>query len=470
MSSKIERSLGNDKPKKKFKMPDTYALLTFFILFAAVLTYIIPAGVYNTIEGTKFVDASSFHFVEQSPVNFFNAIFAITQGMINSGKIIFSIFIISGAFKIINDTGAIEGGIDFLSSKLQDKIIFLIPIIVSVMAVLGYMEIIVNQVIVFIPIGLVIARKLKMDPIVGLSMMYLGCYAGFIFGGMGPFTVQVAQEIAGLPALSGIGFRTVICVIAVIIATVYLMRYAKKVMADPSKSALGTADFDWAVDVHEGVVTEFTGKHKIILVGIFVTFGIYIYGALNYGWSINQLNTVTIILAIIAGIINRMSMDEMSKSFVDGCRMATYSAILIGFATAISVVLTKGNVIHTIINYAAVPLTSASKTVSAVLIFYFNWIFNFFVPSGSGQAAVVMPILAPLGEVIGLSKQVIVSGYKYGDGITNLIIPTSGTLMGFIGIAKVSYDKWLKFILPLVGMWTLLSTIAVIIGAAIGWQ
>lgn len=468
MSSKENKPL--ERKKSRFKIPDTYSMLVYFILLAAVLTYIIPAGIYNNVEGTKFVDPNTFHFVEQSPVNFYNAIFSITEGMSKAGAIIFSVFLISGAFKIVNDTGAVEGGIDYLTSRLNDKVIFVIPIIVAVMSVLGYMEVIANQTIVFIPIGLVIARKLKMDPIVGLSMMYLGVYSGFIFGGMGPFTVQVAQSIVGLPLLSGIVFRTVVYVIAVLMAIIYLMRYAKKVMADPSKSALGTGDFDWAVDVQEGKVTEFTGKHKVILLGVFIAFGIYIYGTMNFKWRMGQLNTIVIILAIVSGIINRMSPEEMSKSFVEGCKMATYSAILIGFATAISIVLTKGNVIHTLIHYASIPLASTSKMVSAVLIFFFNWIFNFFVPSGSGQAAVVMPILGPLGDVIGLSKQVIVSGYKYGDGITNLIIPTSGTLMGFIGMAKVPYQKWLKFILPLIGMWTLLSMIAVMIGAAIGWQ
>jgi uncharacterized ion transporter superfamily protein YfcC len=457
------------KSVKRFQIPDTYALLVYFILLAALLTYIIPAGIYDKFPDTNTVDPNSFHFVERTPVNFYDAIMSITTGMSKGASIIFSIFLISGAFKIVNDTGAIEAGIDWLSKRLKDKIIILIPIIVTVMSVLGYLEIIVNQTVVFIPIGLIIARKLKMDPIVGLSMMYLGVYVGFVFGGMGPFTVQVAQTIAGVPVLSGIGLRTVFFIIALVATILFLMRYTKKVMDDPKSSVMGE-EYEWAVDLSENPISEFTAKHKIILIGIFAAFGIYIYGAMNLKWGMNQLNTVTIILAIASGIINKMSANKMSKSFVDGCKMATYSAILIGFATAISVVLTDGNIISTIIYYASLPLAGASKMVSGVLIFFFNWVFNFFVPSGSGQAAVVMPILAPLGDVIGLSKQVIVSGYKYGDGITNLIIPTSGTLMGFIGLAKISYDKWMKFILPLVGIWTLIATIAIIVGVAIGWQ
>lgn len=455
-----------ESQKKKFRLPDTYVLLTFFILCAAVLTYLLPAGTYEMVADTKTIDPNSFHFIDQTPVNPFGAIQAISLGMAKSASIIFTVFLVSGAFKIINDTGSIDSAIDSLSVKLQDKVIILIPIIMIAMSILGYLGIIVNQTIVFIPIGLLIARKLKMDPMVGLSMMYLATYSGFIGSGMDPFTIVVAQKISGLPILSGIVFRTIVFAIMLLTAIIFLMRYAQKVMTDPSKSILGT-DYEWAIETHQ--TADFSAKHKIILVALFLTFAFYVYGAQNLKWGMNELNTVCILLAIFSGLISGMSFDKMSKSFVDGCKMAVYSAILIGFATAISVVLSSGNVIHTIIYYCSLPLSHMSSYVSAVFIFIFNWVFNFFVPSGSGQAAVVMPILAPLGDVIGLSKQVIVSAYKYGDGITNLIIPTSGTLMGFIGLAKIPYDKWLKFITPLICVWTAIAAVSCLIGVAIGF-
>ncbi len=468
MSEPALKASGKDpKPeaKKKFKMPDTYVLLLFFILCSALLTYIMPAGTYDFFPDTKNIDPNSFHHIDNTPVNLFYAFQSITEGMIKSASIIFTVFLVSGAFKIINDTGSIDSGIDFLAQKLKDKVLILIPIVMIVMSILGYLGIIVNQTIVFIPIGLLIARKLKLDPIVGLSMMYLATYAGFIGSGMDPFTIVVAQKIAGLPILSAIVFRTVVFVIMLAAAIIYLMRYAKKVMEKPETSVLGT-DYEWAVEAHS--TYGFSTRHKIILSAIFLTFAYYVYAAQAKGWDMNELNTVVIMLAVFSGIVGKMTFDKMSKSFVDGCKMAVFSAILIGFATAISVVLTKGNIIHTIIYYASLPLKSMSTYVSAIFIFAFNWVFNFFVPSGSGQAAVVMPILAPLGDVIGLSKQVIVSAYKYGDGITNLIIPTSGTLMGFIGLAKVPYDKWLKFILPLIWIWTGIAAVAVLAGVMIG--
>lgn len=452
--------------KRKFKMPDTYVLLVFFILAAAALTYILPAGTYDMVGDTKQLDPNSFHFIDKTPVNPFQAILAISTGMTKAASIIFTVFLVSGAFKIINDTGSIDSAIDALSQRLKSKVIILIPIIMIAMSVLGYLGIIVNQTIVFIPIGLLIARKLKMDPIVGLSMMYLATYSGFIGSGMDPFTIVVAQKISGLPILSGIGYRTFIFACLLGSAIIYLMIYAKKVMEDPSKSILGT-NYEWAIEEHH--TATFSSKHKIILVALFFTFAFYIYGAQNLKWGMGELNTVTILLAIFSGLISGMKFDMMSKSFVDGCKMAVFSALLIGFATAISVVLSQGNIIHTIIYYCSMPLSHLSSYFSALFMFFFNWGFNFFVPSGSGQAAVVMPILAPLSDVIGLSKQVTVSAYKYGDGITNLIIPTSGTLMGFIGLAKIPYEKWLKFILPLIGIWTAIASAAVLIGVAIGF-
>ncbi len=457
---------STQKSKRKFKTPDTYVLLVFFILGAALLTYILPAGTYEMFEGTKTLDPNSFHFIERTPVSPFGAILSISEGMSKAASIIFTVFLVSGAFKIINDTGSIDSAIDSLAKRLKDKVIILIPIVMICMSALGYLGIIVNQTIVFIPIGLLIARKLKMDPLVGLSMMYLATYSGFIGSGMGPFTVLVAQKIAGLPLTSGIAFRTVVFVCLLSTAIIYLMRYAKKVMNDPSQSILGT-DYEWAIEEHQ--TANFSIQHKLVLVTLFLTFAVYIYGVQNYKWGLGQLNTVIILLAIFSGVVSGMPLDKMSKSFVDGCKMAVFSALLIGFATAISIVLSKGNVIHTIIYYCSMPLSHLSAYFSALFMFFFNWGFNFFVPSGSGQAAVVMPILAPLSDVIGLSKQVTVSAYKYGDGITNLIIPTSGTLMGFIGLAKVPYEKWLKFILPLIGIWTAIAATALLIGVATGF-
>jgi uncharacterized ion transporter superfamily protein YfcC len=165
-----------------------------------------------------------------------------------------------------------------------------------------------------------------------------------------------------------------------------------------------------------------------------------------------------------------MHPDDMAKSFIAGCKSMVYGALVIGFAKAITIVLTDGQIIHSIIYYMSLPLVKFGSTVSGILMFYINLIFNFFVPSGSGQAMVVMPLFAPMADVVGVTRQIAVSAYQYGDGFSNTIIPTSGVLMAALGVAKIPYEKWLKFMLPLFGLWVLIGTISIVIATAIGWS
>ena len=222
---------NTSEKKRKFKVPSSYVLLFSFVIAAAVLTYIIPAGVYDRVKnaaGTTVVDPTTFHFIQQVPVNLWNALLAIVTGFSNSQGIIFGILLTAGAFSVVIKTGAFEAGIDSLIGRLKDNVVILIPIIVIIMAILGYLEIIVNATLVFIPIGLVVAYKLKLDPVVGLAMMYLGTFGGFTFSGLSVSSVQLANGIAGLPLLDAIGFRTVVFIVMMVATILYLMRYVKK--------------------------------------------------------------------------------------------------------------------------------------------------------------------------------------------------------------------------------------------------
>ena len=247
----------------------------------------------------------------------------------------------------------------------------------------------------------------------------------------------------------------------------FQLTYVKKITLNPEKSVLGT-NYEWNVKVSDKSIA-FTAVHKIILVAVAVIFALYVYGALNLKWGLPQLVALSVILMIFSGLLAKMKADDIATLFVEGCKTAVFSVMLIGIATGISVVLTQGKIIDTIIYYFSLPLVNVSSSIAGITIFMLNWVFNFFVPSGSGQAAVVMPILAPLGDVINLSKSVIVTGYKFGDGITNFIVPTSSTLMGFIGLAGIPYEKWLKFILPLVGIQTILGCLAIIVQVMFGF-
>ncbi len=461
------------KKKSKFKVPNTYTLIVMFVIVAALLTYIIPAGQYDMHEdaatGRTLVDPSSFHFVEKDPIGIGEFLLAIPDGMQGGAGVIFLVFLVGGFFQIINDTGAIDAAISAAVNKLQDKAFLVIPIIMAIMSVLGALGIIVNAAIAFIPIGVALAKKLKLDPIVGVSIMYIGAYSGFTATPMGPFNTILGQTIAGIPVLSGFALRTVVWAILFVVSVWYTLRYAKKVKSDINNSVLD--DIEWVDKSDTAIeVKEFNWRHGLILAALAIGFITYAYGSFKLHWRLNYLSATMLAVALISGLIAKMHPDDMAKSFIAGCKSMVYGALVIGFAKSITIVLTNGKIIHSIIYYMSLPLSKVAPMISGILMFYVNLIFNFFVPSGSGQAMVVMPLLAPMADVVDVSRQIAVSAYQYGDGFSNTIIPTSGVLMAALGVAKVPYEKWLKYMLPLFGLWVLIGSITLGIATLIGWS
>ncbi|MBF4692525.1 YfcC family protein [Fusibacter ferrireducens] len=458
--------------KKKFKMPNAYTLIIMFIIVSAIATFIVPAGVYDTylddVTGKKLVDSTTYHQVERTPVGISGFLLSIPQGMMGAASMIFLVFLIGGFFQIINDTGAIDAAINVLVEKLQDKSFLVIPIVMAIMSVLGALGIIVNAVIAFIPIGIALAKKLKIDPVAGMAIMYLGAFTGTTTTPMGYYNTMLAQTISGLEPLSGFAFRSVVWFIVFVVTVIYVLRYSKKVKSDVNNSVLE----DYQHSDHSEFDVEspkFNWRHGIVLVALVAGFSIYSYGSFKLKWGIDYLSATMLAVALISGIVTKMHPDDMSISFIEGCKSMVFGALVIGFAKSITIVLTDGQIIHSIIHYMSIPLQQLPSALSAVCMFYVNLIFNFFVPSGSGQAMIVMPLQAPLADVVHVSRQVAVSAYLYGDGFSNTIIPTSGVLMGALGVAKIPWDKWLKFQLPLFGMWTLIGTVAIAVGVLIGW-
>lgn len=462
-----------EKKRKKFKVPNAYTLIVMFIIVSALATFIVPAGVYDTYldeaTGKQLVDSSSYHSVERTPVGVVGFLLSIPQGMMGAASMIFLVFLIGGFFQIINDTGAIDASINILVNKLQDKSFLVIPIVMAIMSLLGALGIIVNAVIAFIPIGLALAKKLKLDPIAGMSIMYLGAFTGTTTTPMGYYNTMLAQTISGLEPLSGFAFRSVVWFIVFVVTVVYVLRYSKKVKDDVNNSVLD--DYQHGDHSDQRIeAPKFNWRHAVVLVALVVGFSIYSYGSFKLGWGIDYLSATMLAVALISGLVTKTHPDKMSISFIEGCKSMVFGALVIGFAKSITIVLTDGQIIHSIIHYMSIPLQQLPSTLSAVCMFYVNLIFNFFVPSGSGQAMIVMPLQAPLADVVGVSRQVAVSAYLYGDGFSNTIIPTSGVLMGALGVAKIPWEKWLKFQLPLFGLWTLIGTVSIAVGVLIGWS
>ncbi len=452
---------------KKLKVPHTYTLIMMFIVTSVLLTYLIPAGVYNLIPGERMIDPASFHFVERSPVGIMGFLLSVPTGLKQSAEVIFQVFMVGGFFQVINDTNALDAAIGSTIDKLEDKALMVLPVVMFIMYILGILGVVVNSSIAFIPIGVAVAKKLKLDPVVGAAMMYLGAYAGFATTPMGPFNTLIAQSIAGLEPMSGFGLRMVVSISIMAATIIYVYRYAKRVSEDSKLSVFDEIDWDEENERSESI--KFHGKYLAVFAVMITGFVIYVYGSYNYKWGMSHLSGVMMVMAILSGIISGSHPDDMARSFIKGAQSMVYGALIIGFAKAITIVLTDGSVIHTIIHYITIPLTYLPAAISAVGMFLANLVFNFVVPSGSGQAMIVMPLMTPMAEVVNVSKQIAVSAYQYGDGFSNIIIPTSGVLMAVLGVAKIPYEKWIKFVAPLFLIWVGIGAASIVVGVMINW-
>lgn len=456
----------------KFRLPHTFVLIFGIIVLVAILTYIVPAGEFDMVEdpesGTEVIDADSYERVEQTPVPFTDIFTSIPKGMGEAGWIIFLIFIIGGSFGVINRTGAIEAGISKLVLSLKDRENLLIPVTLLIFSLGGATFGMAESTLIFIPMGVVLARSLNMDAITGMAMVFIGAMAGFSAGFLNPFTVGVAQSIAGLPLFSGIVLRIIIQVILVGVASWYIISYAQKIKRDPKKSLVYDLE-QQEQKSDESFDIDFTLRHKLVLLTVAVGFGFIIYGVTE-GWSTStDLAAIFLAIGIVSGLIGGSSPNGIAEDFIAGAKELTYGALIVGLARAIVVVLQDGTIIDTVIHGAAQLLTSLPAYLSATGMYIFQVFLNFFIPSGSGQAATTIPIMAPLGDIIGVSRQSTVLAYQLGDGFTNAIFPTSAILMAGLSIAKIPYNKWVRWVLPLMGFWIVIGIIFMIVSVLINY-
>ncbi|MBQ8089107.1 MAG: YfcC family protein [Pyramidobacter sp.] len=460
---------------KKFRMPDTYLIIVGLMIFAAILTYIIPAGVYEMVKdpntGRKIIDPNSFHYVEQNGISLLNFLRMFSFGLAKQSKMILNVVLICGCFHVVNETKGLSNFFSAVINALHDKALLLIPIVMAMFGFLGTTGALVNSTIAFVPIGLVIAAQFKMDRVFAMAVIYLSTFAGFGSSFMSINSVQVAQAIAELPILSGSEFRIAVTSIIIAVTIVYTMIYCFRVRADRSKSVLwGTPQIDFDdLDINADFTVKLKWQDLVIVALTFGSSGWFVYGALNYKWGQETMAAFMVFSAVVGGKLAGFTFEEIAKHFVAGARKVLYGVILIGFAQGIALILAEGKVIHTIVHAVAVPLSKATGPWAAVLMFWFNLIFNFFVCSASGQAAIVMPIMTPLADAVGLSRQVAVLAYQYGDGLSNTIFPVSSSLVASLAIAGVPFDKWLKFQVPLFLIWTVIASVAISVAVMIGY-
>jgi len=458
-----------NQEKKKFNVPHVYILLLALILICSVLSYIIPAGQYDMMDvgGREVVDSETYHIVESTPVSIMQFLSAVPRGMTESAQIIFFIFIIGGAFAVLEKTKAIEAGVGRLIKLLKGQTWIVLPIILVLFALGAAVFGMSEETIPFIPIFVSLCLAMGYDSITGAAIVLCGAAAGYAGAFINPFTLQVAQGIAQLPILSAMGFRVIIFIVMVIVTATFILLYANKIKKDPTKSPMYELDKarDDVYDLNN--LKEFGMREKLILLVFVGTIALLVFGVVQLGWYMDEIAALFLGMSMIVAVIGGMGMNEYALTLGKGMAEIASGALVVGFARGVLVVMTDGNILHTILHAVASLLTGLPAMISAVGMYIFQCLLNFIVPSGSGQAAVSIPIMAPLGDLVGVTRQTVCIAFQIGDGLSNIFTPTSGFFMAALAFAKIPWAKWAKWLLPLIGIQYAIGAVFVIIAQVI---
>lgn len=468
----IEASV--QKEKKKNKMLHPLVLIFFVIVVASLLTYVVPAGVYdmakNEATGRMAVVPGSYHHVDPSPVTLGTFLLSFQKGMKSASTVVGFLLLIGGAFGIVNATGAIEALmakfiVKFKSDKSKNILIAGLIFFFGICA--GSFGMAMES-LVFAPFLMALMMSLGYDALVGVSIPILGTAAGYGAAFLNPFTVGIAHSITELPMFSGMAFRVAFFIIIMIVVSLYVINYAKKIKADPTKSYCygNTYDFN---EIKDPESIKLNSKQIRVLVVFVGSILFLMYGAIFKDFFMNECATLFLFMGIIAGIVYGMNINDIAENFVDGAKTLVFAALLVGFARGITVVLQSANIMDSIIYYSVQPLKGMPSTISASFMVLIQTGINFFISSGSGQSMVTMPIMTPIADLLNVNRQVAVLAFQTGDGFSNMFWVTGGTMIAGIAMAKISYGKWIKFAWKLFVILLVLSMAAVSMAQLINW-
>lgn len=504
------------------KIPGTFTIVCYIILAAAILTWIIPGGEYlresQTVNGVtrEVVVDDSFHYVEPAPQTY-SVLFALFKGFVDKADIIVFVLMVGGAFWILNSTHAIDRGVRsfvrFTQACRQKKwlrktdIDLVVLAVITVMfslfgAVFGMSEETIAFIIVFVPM----AVSMGYDSITGVCISYLAAHVGFAGAMLNPFTIGIAQGIAGIPLFSGLGYRVFCWAVLTAIALVFILLYAKRVKRDPKKSPVYKIDGYWRERVQSNqdekneentvprilyILFAFLALVQIffairypltrieigtrsvqlcilpVLSALFLFWGVFscrksvaafnlqllfftvfylVVGVLGYQWYIMEISALFLAMGLSAGIAAGKGLDKVMGLFLEGVKDILVPAMVIGLASGIIFILQEGKVIDTLLHGVASAMSKMGEIASVGVMYAFQTLLNVVMPSGSAKAALTMPIMSQFADLIHISRQTTVLAFQFGDGFTNMITPTSGILLGVLGVAKIPYTLWLRWV------------------------
>lgn len=445
----------------RLRVPHPLVLLTGCIILAALASYVLPAGEFDrredAITGRTLVVSGTYQTVEPNPVNLFEAMTALPKGMADASSVIFLVFLIGGAFTVVDETGALRRAIPSLIRALRGRDILVVPVVSLFFAMGGVVENMQEEIIPLIPVLLILVGRMGFTPLVAVAMSAGAAFVGSAFSPMNPFQVVIAQQAAQVEPLSGGLFRSVFLVLALVLWIGATMRYASSTRFTPQ---------DGPTDLGEAL----TPRDRLVLAMVGATFVLMVVGLSRWGWDFDQMSAAFFIMGILVGLVSRMGVGGTADAYVRGFRAMAYAALLIGFARAISTVLEQGLIIDTIVNGMFAPLESLPTLASALGMIVAQALIHIPVPSVSGQAVLTMPVIVPLADLLGLSRQVAVLAYQYGAGLCDLVTPTNGALMAILAAGGVRYEQWMKFTVPLYLGLVALGGISIAVAIAVNLQ
>ena len=462
--------------EKKREIPHVFAILLILMVAALIATWLIPSGSYERVplEGTSrmIVDPESFHYTEKEWLTPWKFMTLILDGLTGAAMVAFAVIIIGGAWEVINATGAIAGAVKSLSRKFKKRDYMLFPVLMFVFALIAAIVGGAELMIVYLPAILPIVLMLGYDTMTAMACVMVSAVTAFAVSVTNPFTVAIGQQITGVALYSGSWYRIMLQVVFFFVGVWYVLRYAKKVKANPEASLVYRESRAYAKELEAEREEEqmcAPGRQMMIGLTLAAILAVMVFGIIKWGWYMNEIIAMFLLAAVLSAVVGGIGVNKACTAFAKGASSVVAAALVCGLSNCIAVVLTQGGIIDVVIHALASVIVFLPKSVSLVGIFIVQELFNFLVNSGSGQFLITMPILAPLGDVVGLESNALILASQMGDGLTNIMFPTSGVLMAVLACAKVPYQKWLKFILPYVGIMTVLGSAALIIAQLIGY-
>ncbi len=472
-----------EEPTKKSRFPDSLVLILGMILLAQIASLVLPAGEF-TREGRKVLPGT-YKLIEPSadaggeaPEETFldttlgkvlwvvpGALMAIPKGLHEGADIIFFVFLIGGVIGVVRKTGAIDALLAYAIRLFGSTRWLLVSGMTLVFAIGSSLVGMAEEYMPFIPILVTMCLAMRLDSVVAMGIVYVGAAVGYGCAALNPFTVLIGQDIAGLPPTSGWGYRTLLLVLCLVVGVHHILRYARKIELDPSSSLVKDVDYSKGFEMPED--TELSFRRVMILASFVLVILIFVVGTSMAEWYLTELAALFLALGIIAALLGRLSANATAREFCSGAAEMTTTALLIGFARTIQVVLEDAQVIDTVIHGIALQLEHLGSYGAAIGMLSVQSVCNFLVPSGSGQAYVTMPIMAPLADLTGVSRQTAVLAYQMGDGFMNIIVPTNALLMGMLGLGKIPYQRWVTFVVPLLVKLYVVAILALLIAVAI---